>query len=207
MKLRLAARVILVLSVATAMAQSAPTAATQSAPPAAVVPGGTDTVTRGRMPVGRRMASMGARKSGSLQADNSLRQRVEDLGNTVNQMQTVLKQMQAKAAKSTAKDSMAKTNLAMWELVVGHLNQELQDLRAAVAAREDMEARRAALYKQADQKAEAQAQAARAAQAAKFDTTAQTPAPPAQGSGQSPAGQTAPGQSPTPPASNSPSPN
>lgn len=202
MKLRLAARVILVLSVATAMAQSAPPAATQSA----VVPAGTDTVTRGRMPVGRRTASMGARKSGSPQADNPLRQRMEDLGNTVNQMQTVLKQMQAKAAKSTVKDSMAKTNLAMWELMVGHLNQELQELRAAMAAREDMEARRAALYKQADQKAEAQAQAARATQSAKFASSAEGTAPAAQEAGQSPAAPTPSGQ-PSAPASNAPSPN
>jgi hypothetical protein len=133
-----------------------------------------------------------------------LRLRLEDLENTVNQMHTVLKQMQAKAAKSGVKDSIAKANLDMWGLMVGHLDKELQELRVAVAQREDMEARRAALYKQADAKTEAEAQAAGAAQAAKFGAT---PAPNGQGSGQSPAGQIAPEQSSTPPASNSPAPN
>ena len=137
-----------------------------------------------------------------------LRQQMDDLEKTVNQMHVVLKQMQAKAAKSSVKDSLTKTNLDMWELMVGHLDKELQGLRIAVAAREEMEARRASLYRQADVKAEAEAQAARAAQAAKFAAGTPTPAPAGQGGGQSPAGQTAPGQpSPTPPASNSPSPN
>ncbi len=125
---------------------------------------------------------------------------------TLTQMRLVLKKMHDKAAKSKTQDSLAKANLDMWELMVSHLDKELRELKVAMAAREDMEARRAALYKQADAKVEAEAQAARAAEAAKF--AAEAPAPAGQGAGQSPAGQTAPGQpSPPPAANNSPSPN
>jgi hypothetical protein len=72
-------------------------------------------------------------------------------------MREVLKQMHARAAKSTAPDSLTKANLDMWELMVGQLDKELQQLRQTLAAREDLEARRAALYRQADAKAEAAA--------------------------------------------------
>jgi len=138
----------------------------------------------------------------------ALHQRVEDMESTLSQMHLVLKQMHDKAAKSKVQNSLAKTNLDMWELMVGHLEKELQELKIAAAVREDMEARRAALYKQADAKAEAEAQAARAAQATKFAAGAPTSAPAGRGAGQSPAGQTAPEQpSPAPKANNSPSPN
>jgi len=147
-------------------------------------------------------------QSRGVPAATSLHQRVQDMESTLTQMRLVLKKMHDKAAKSKAQDSLAKANLDMWELMVGHMDKELQELKIAVAAREDMEARRAALYKQADAKTEAEAQAARAAQAAKLAAGAPTPAPAGQGAGQSPAGQTAPGQpSPAPPANNSPSPN
>jgi len=199
MMFRNAARVIVVLAVTTAMSQSTP--------PAPTVPGGTDAIGQRQALAARRTASMGARRPNGMQTPTPLRQRLEDLENTVTQMHTVLKQMQAKAAKSSVKDSVAKANLDMWGLMVGHLDKELQELRIAVAQREDMEARRAAMYKQADAKAEAEAQAARAAQAAKFGVAAPTPAPNAPGSGQNPAGQTAPEQPSTPPASNSPAPN
>jgi hypothetical protein len=192
-----AARIIVVLAVTTVMAQSNP--------PATTVPGGANAIGQRQALAARRMASLGAKRPSAVPTPTPLRQRLEDLDNTVNQMHTVLKQMQAKAAKSGVKDSIAKANLDMWGLMVGHLDKELQELRVAVAQREDMEARRAALYKQADAKGEAEAQAARAAQAAKFGVAA--PTPNGQGSGQSPAGQTAPEQSSTPPASNSPAPN
>ena len=198
MMFRNATRAIMVLAVTTAMAQGTS--------PAPTVPGGTDVVGQGRGLAGRRISSQAAKRLSGMQTPASLRQRMEDLENTVNQMHVVLKQMHAKAAKSSVKDSLAKTNLDMWELMVGHLDKELQELRVAETAREDLEARRAALYKQADAKAEAEAQAARAAQAAKFAD--RKPAPAGQDGGQSPAGQTVPGRpSPTPPANNSPSPN
>jgi len=197
MMLRNAARIIALLSVTTAMAQSAPPAQTAPEGPVAL----------GQGLAGRRVASLGARRTSSVQSDNSLRQRMEDLENTLNQMHSVLKQMHSRAAKSSVQDSVAKTNLEMWELMVGHLDKELQELRVAEAAREDREVRRAALYKQADQKVEPQAQVARAAQAAKFGSGALTPPLAAQGGGQSLAAETAPEQPPTPPANNPSSPN
>jgi peptidoglycan hydrolase CwlO-like protein len=137
----------------------------------------------------------------------SLHERVQDMESTLTKMHLVLTQMQDKAANSKTQDSLAKANLDMWELMVSHLDKELRELKIAMAAREDMEARRAALYKQADAKTEAEAQAARAAEAAKFGVAAPTPAPAAQSAEQSPAAQTAPAQSSTPPASAASSPN
>ena len=175
MMFRNAARVIMVLAVTTAMAQSPS--------PAPTVPGGTEVMGQGSGLAGRRMSSPAAKRLSGMQTPAPLRQRVEDLENTLNQMHAVLKQMRAKAAKSSVKDPLAKTNLDLWELMVGHLDKELQELRVAVTAREEVEARRAALYKQADVKAEAEAQAARA----KFAAGTSTPAPAGQGGGQSPA--------------------
>jgi hypothetical protein len=79
-------------------------------------------------------------------------------------------------------------------------------MRLTLAAREDWEARRAALYKQADAKAEAEAQAARASQAARFalaeKNTTGTPTPAAieQSAERSPAMQTVPAQPSAAPA-------
>ena len=69
--------------------------------------------------------------------------------------------------------------------MVGHLDNELQQLRETLASREDMEARRVALYKQADAKIEAAAQAARFVEAQKNATGTVTPttAPREQSSG------------------------
>lgn len=202
---RNAIRVITVLAVTTALAQSTPPATAPADSPAATIPGGTEVMPRPGFAHRRGLAGNQAR---NLPAAGSLHQRVQDMENTLNQMHVVLKEMHAKAAKSTAKDSLAKSNLEMWELLVGHLDKQLQELKIATAAREDLETRRTALYKQADAKAEAEAQAARAAEAAKFAAGGPTPAPAGPGGGQSPAGQTVPGQpAPTPPANHSPSPN
>ena len=141
-----------------------------------------------------------------------MRERVEDRQGTLSKMRVVLKQMHAKTAKSKPADSLTKANLDLWELMVGHLDNELEQLRGTLAAREDMEARRAALYKQADAKAEAAAQAARFAKAQQNPTGTPTPAANGQTTGQSPAQrpatQTAPVQpSSAPSTNNSASPN
>jgi hypothetical protein len=156
-------------------------------------------------------------KSADPQGLSAMRERVQDMETTLSQMRVVLKQMHAKAAKSKSPDPVTKANLDMWELMVGHLDKELEQLRVTLAAREDLEARRAALYKQADAKAEAEAQAARAAQAARFAqpeknvTGTPTPAPTGQATGQSaessPAAQTAPAQPSAAPTNNSAPPN
>jgi hypothetical protein len=202
---RNATRVIMALAVTTALAQGTPPATAGS--PQAAVPGGNEVMQRQGY-AGRRAPS--AKPPRSVPVQTSLRERVQEMESTLTQMHVVLKQMQDKAAKSKTKDSLAKANLDMWGLMVGHLEMDLRELKIAMAQREDMEARRAALYKQADAKAAAEAQAARAAEAAKFGVGAATPtpAPAGQGAGQSPAGQTAPEKpSPAPPATNSPSPN
>lgn len=129
-----------------------------------------------------------------------MRKQVEDMESTLSQMRVVLKQMHVNAGKTKVTDSLTKTNLDMWELMVGHLDKELQQLHVALAEREDLEARRAELYRQADAKAAAQAQAFRAAQAARFAEAAQkasgtaTPAPLGESGEQGHPAQTAPAQ-------------
>jgi len=193
-----ATRVIMALAVTTALAQGTPPATGGS--PQAAVPGGNDVMQRQGY-VGRRAPS--PKQSRGLPVETSLRERAKDMESTLTKMHLVLTQMQDKAAERKTQDAVAKANLDMWKLMVDHLDKELQELNMAAAAREDLEARRAALYKQADAKADA----ARAAQMAKFASGAQTPPPSAQGGGQSPTTQGAPEQPPTPPANNPSSPN
>jgi hypothetical protein len=90
-------------------------------------------------------------------AQNSARQRMEEMGSTLAKMHALLKQMQAKNSASASKDPAAKANLEMWGLMVADLDKQYEQLRAATLAREDMEARRAAMYKQAEEKAAAAA--------------------------------------------------
>jgi len=165
---RSATRVVVLLAATAALAQSAQPGTTPGAP--ILNPQG---LTGRRGPVGNKTADP--------QGLAAMRERVEDMQSTLSQMRVVLRQMQAKAANSKATDSLTKANLDMWGLMVGHLDKELQQMRVTLAAREDLETRRAALYRQADAKAEAAAQAARAGQAAPFaqaeKNTTGTPAP------------------------------
>ena len=92
-------------------------------------------------------------------------QNLLELGNTLTKMQALLKQMRAQT--NTGKDPLAKANLDMWTLMLGQLDTQYEQLRVAARQREDLEARRAALYKQADGKAaEAAKRAKEAANAA-----------------------------------------
>lgn len=202
---RSATRVLVVLAATAALAQSAQPGTTPGAP------------ILNRQGLTGRSGSVG-NKTADPQSPAAMRERIENMESTLSQMRVVLKQMKAKAAKSNASDSLTKSNLDMWELMVGHLDKELQQMRLTLAAREDLEARRAALYKQADAKAEAAAQAARASQAArvaqaqKNATGTPTPAAAEQATGQSaersPVAQTAPAQpSDALPTNNSASPN
>ena len=187
---------IVVLAVTTVLAQGTSPVAT---------PVGTSLMSQRQSVAGRSgMSSLAGNKTAGVQTPATLRERAQDMQVTLAKMHAVLKQMRAKAA-SSSKDPLAKANLDMWELLVGHLDKQFQELQIAMIAREDMEARRAAMYKQADAKAEAAAQAARGLDAIK----APTPAPAAQGTGQGAAGHTpaGAGEIPTPPASASRSPN
>lgn len=144
------------------------------------------------------------------QAQAAMHQRVEDMGNTLGKMHAVLKQMQAKNAAT--KDSMAKANLQMWGLMLEDLDKQYEQLRIATRTREEMEARRAAMYKQAEAKAAAEAQGIQAPGFARAPMTGATTAPPsapASGSSQPSATQpaTAPAQAPAPKANSPSSPN
>ena len=201
MKLRNVAGAMIVLAATTMWAQS-----TQPSTPAVSTPAPTRDP---RMFSSRRGgASMSLPGATGAQAVISPRQRLQDMEGTLTGMHTLLKQMRAKAATSP-KDPLVKANLEMWELLVGHLDKQLLELRTTVAARDDLEARRAAMYKQADEKAAAAAQAARKANAAQAQAapaaaaaTVQNAAAPSQAA-PAPAAQSI----PTQPASSTPSPN
>lgn len=90
-------------------------------------------------------------------AQNSARQRMQEMGATLAKMHALLKQMQAKNSTSATKDPSAKANLEMWGLMLGDLDKQYEQLRIATLAREDMEARRAAMYKQAEERSAAAA--------------------------------------------------
>jgi hypothetical protein len=92
-------------------------------------------------------------------------QRVEDRGSTLARMHALLKQMQAKTSASSA-DSLGKANLEMWSLMLADLEKEYAQLKLASHAREELDARRASLYKQADARTAQAAQNAQSAGAA-----------------------------------------
>jgi hypothetical protein len=187
---------IVVLAATTVLAQGTSPVAT---------PVGTTLMSQRQSVAGRSgMSSLAGNKTAGVQTPATLRERAQDMQATLAKMHAVLKQMRAKAA-SSSKDPLAKANLDMWELLVGHLDKQFQELQVAMRTREDMEARRAAMYKQADAKADAAAQTARGLD----DSKAPTPAPAAEGTGQGAAGHipASAGEIPTPPASASRSPN
>jgi len=103
--------------------------------------------------------------SARAKAQAESKQHVDDMGATLNKMHTLLKQMQAKTAASAPKDSVAKANLEMWSMMIDQLDKQYAQMVTAQKAREEMEARRLSLYKQADDRAAAAAAAARAQQA------------------------------------------
>ena len=147
MTLRSIAGAVLVLT-ATTWAQSGVPAARSASP----------VVTNSRRVVASSNAGGLAANS---RAENSGRLRMDEMGNTLSKMHALLKQMQAKNSANAAKDPMAKANLEMWGLMLADLDKQYEEVRAATLAREDMEARRAAMYKQADEKAAAAARNAR----------------------------------------------
>jgi peptidoglycan hydrolase CwlO-like protein len=184
-----ATRFLVVLTATAAFTQTAQPGATSGTPMMRQVPSAKGPVTdRATDPLGL----------------SEMRERVNDMESTLSRMRGVLKQMHAKTSLSKVPDSLTKANLDLWELMVGHLDNELEQLRVTLATRENMEERRVALYKQADTKIAAANQAARAAQAARFAeaqknaTGIPTPAAPEpvieQGAAQSPAAQTVPTQ-------------
>jgi hypothetical protein len=201
MSLRIAGTAaIFVLAVTTVFAQesapaNAPVQAPAAAPPAAIHP---------PMPMNRWPNSpMGRRQAGPVNPP-SLEQRVQDLQATVDNMHLVLKKMHTKSA-AIAKDPAVKANLEMWDLMVGQLDKQLQELKQAEASRQEMEARRAAMYKQAEIKTPGEAKAAQQgmlSQRANGNTSAQPagqgPAAAVPAAGQTPAQSSAPNTSTSP---------
>lgn len=114
----------------------------------------------------------------SQEAQNAMRQQVEDMGTTLTKMHALLKDMQAKNKMSGTKDPMIKANLEMWGLMIQDLDKQFEQLRVSARSREEIEARRAALYRQAEAKAAAEAQGI---QAPGFARTPVTGAPGAEG--------------------------
>src|SRR5205823_3940727 len=80
-------------------------------------------------------------------SQNAARLRMEEMGATLAKMHALLKQMRVRNSASASKDPAAKANLEMWGLMVADLDKQYEQLRAATLAREDVEARRAAMYK------------------------------------------------------------
>jgi hypothetical protein len=101
------------------------------------------------------------RNAGIAQAQLPPRQRLQEMESRLHGMHVQLKQMRAENASSPSKCPTARANLEVWELLVSHLDKEFQ-LQVATAAREDVKARRAALYNQAFSKAVAEAAAGQA---------------------------------------------
>lgn len=184
MKFRIAA--LLLLAASAAFGQSTPPGTGPTGAPLAVQ----------APPFGaRRMA----RPATSTSNQSDLHKRVEDMQSTVSKMQTLVKQMRAKAAKSgTTKDPVVKANLDLWELMIGHLDKQLEELKVAAATHDEWEARRAAMYKQADANAAARAKSEQAAFEAQIKQNANaTPAAaPATTPAPSASGQSSPAPSP-----------
>lgn len=116
---------------------------------------------------------------------------LQEMASTLAKMHSLLKQMRGNAAK----DPVAKANLEMWSLMVGELDKQYEQLSLAARQREEFEARRAALYKQADQKA---AEAARRGQEARQQEASKAASADANANNQTPAATQTPA---TPPAS------
>jgi hypothetical protein len=139
---------MLIVSAATVWAQSAPpvTESARRAPASRMVMAG---------PPENRMTSVQTALA---------EKRMQEMQDTLKKMHALLAQMRAKAASSGSKDAFAKADLEMWGLMLGHLDKQFEQVRIANKAHEDLNARRASLFKQAEAKAAAErAQAAMAA--------------------------------------------
>lgn len=157
MSVKLRAATALFLGATSVWAQSpAPVTAPADKPPV---------VARDANGVSPAMARPFPGKKAGVQNQVPPRQRLQQMETTLESMHALLTQMQAKNASSKSKDPIAKANLEMWGLLLAHLDKEFHEMQVATAAREDLEARRASLYRQADIKAAKEAQDAAAAAA------------------------------------------
>jgi hypothetical protein len=165
------------LSVAIAIAILATTQAFAQAPAGATPSASALLGQRRSLAEKRPMSAAPGSQTSNVNSLAALHQRIEDMQGTLQTMHTLMVQMRARATKSGTKDPLVKANLDLWNLMVGHLDKQFAELKQTEAAREDMEARRAAMYKQADAKAAAEAQSARAKMMNGAPTPATEPAP------------------------------
>jgi hypothetical protein len=151
MKVVSAVASILMLSASTLWAQNS------AARPAGISPS-----------AGLGMPSRSENPMARVQTDLALK-RMQETEDTLQKMHALLKEMNAKPAAGNSKDSFAKADLAMWELLLGHLDTQFEQARSAALMQKDIAARRAALYKQAETKAAREAEAAGATQSVPAD--------------------------------------
>lgn len=149
--------------------------------------------TAGPLPSNRRMVMPRSNAEGNaaaMRGQIAMRQRVQEMGDTLSKMHALLKQMRTSAGAGAAKNPVAKANAEMWELMLVDLDKQYEQLRLATHAREDLDARRNAMYKQAEARAAISAQNSKApaavqqapvsvsGQSAAEPTAAQRSAPP-----------------------------
>jgi hypothetical protein len=135
-------------------------------------------------------------------AQSAIHKRVENMGSTLAKMHSLLKQMQAKPSAGSHSDPIVKASLEMWGLMLADLDTQFEELRLTSRAKGDLDARRSALYKQA----EANSAAARRGQESAGSATPATSAGQTSNTGSASQGATEPkaaqaSTSPTPGAS------
>jgi hypothetical protein len=74
----------------------------------------------------------------------SYKERLQEMQTTANKMHEVLNRMRTRAGSNAAKSQQ--DDLEMWRLMLEDMDHTLGHMRAVVAEREDIEARRAAMY-------------------------------------------------------------
>jgi septal ring factor EnvC (AmiA/AmiB activator) len=114
----------------------------------------------------------------------ALHQRVQEMQDTLTKMHALLKEMRSRAKASGSKDVAATENLDMWALMLSHLERDFTQLQAAAAARDDLEARRAAMYSQAMAKADKERDEALKARANQAGIAAKSESAPKSGEAQ-----------------------
>jgi hypothetical protein len=142
-------------------------------------------------------------KTAEMRAKAAVSQRVQEMETTLTKMHLLLKQMQSSSAVKNSKDPMTKANLEMWGLMLQQLDKQFEQVKLAAREREDIETRRSAMYKQAQERAEQAARNAQAQARANADSGQSTGANAASQSGPQPALAPAPQPAQTP-ASSSP---
>jgi hypothetical protein len=92
-------------------------------------------------------------RTADMRAKADVNQRMVEMETTLGRMHLLLKQMQASAAVKNSKDPATRANLEMWGLMIQQLDKQFDQLKVTARERADLNARRAAMYQQAEQRA------------------------------------------------------